>query len=213
MKGHLREFWTDGRIVVIASLFVLFGAISFSSYLSYTTWICMVAGVLSFFVIEYMTHRFILHGLLKSILPKAHEGHEKHHHDPTDIRYLLTPNSFNIPGHLFLWIVFCLSLHSIHKGSAVSFGVALYQLDYEWTHFISHRPIIPLTRFGKWMKKYHLLHHYKNPQYWFGVTNPALDVLIGTNPEPKQVQRAPHDVSLKSENAQPSMEEPSKQWL
>lgn len=27
-------------------------------------------------------------------------------------------------------------------------------LVYEWKHYIAHRPIRPLTRFGRWLKKH-----------------------------------------------------------
>ncbi|MBV8638735.1 MAG: fatty acid hydroxylase, partial [Candidatus Eremiobacteraeota bacterium] len=27
----------------------------------------------------------------------------------------------------------------------------------------------------KYMKKYHLWHHFKNEHFWFGVTNPTMD--------------------------------------
>jgi sterol desaturase/sphingolipid hydroxylase (fatty acid hydroxylase superfamily) len=34
----------------------------------------------------------------------------------------------------------------------------------------------------KYLKRYHLQHHYKTPQQRFGVTSPLWDVLFGTKP-------------------------------
>ena len=47
---------------------------------------------------------------------------------------------------------------------------------YEWVHYVAHVPFRPLTPVGRYMKKYHLWHHFKNERRWFGVTNPALVV-------------------------------------
>lgn len=58
-----------------------------------------------------------------------------------------------------------------------SLGLLLY---YEGSHYVSHRPIAPLTPWGRWMKKYHLWHHFKNEHDWYGVTNPSMDLLFGT---------------------------------
>jgi 4-hydroxysphinganine ceramide fatty acyl 2-hydroxylase len=96
--------------------------------------------------------------------------------------YMLTPNSFNIPLHVLFTAIFCFVTQSLHLGAAVMLGTTLYQLYYEWTHLVSHRPIVPATSIGKNRKKLHLLHHYKSDQNWFGVTNVTFDNVAGTNP-------------------------------
>lgn len=60
-------------------------------------------------------------------------------------------------------------------------------LMYEWKHFIAHVPIKPKTKFGRWVKKLHLLHHHKNENYWYGVSTPFVDVLFGTLKDEKEV--------------------------
>jgi 4-hydroxysphinganine ceramide fatty acyl 2-hydroxylase len=69
-------------------------------------------------------------------------------------------------------------------------GLSLALLYYEWTHYVAHRPIQPRTPWGKWMKKIHIWHHYKNENYWYGVTNPALDMMFGTFKHEKDVPRS-----------------------
>ena len=44
----------------------------------------------------------------------------------------------------------------------------------------AHVPYHPRTRLGRLMKRHHLLHHFKNERFWFGVTNPVVDKLLGT---------------------------------
>jgi 4-hydroxysphinganine ceramide fatty acyl 2-hydroxylase len=53
-------------------------------------------------------------------------------------------------------------------------------LYYEWVHFIAHVPYEPKTRVGRWMKRYHLRHHFVNEKLWFGVSNPAMDLVCRT---------------------------------
>jgi len=74
--------------------------------------------------------------------------------------------------------------------STIAFGTGLIAmlLAYEWKHYVAHRPLKPKTRLGKWLKKTHILHHYKNENYWFGVSNPFMDVLFGTLENEKKVQ-------------------------
>ncbi|GIP22612.1 sterol desaturase family protein [Paenibacillus sp. J22TS3] len=180
----LKEFATDSRVLFISFMLVVYTAVTVITPYSPLMWIAMLGGLLVFFITEYVSHRYILHGWLSRMMPKAHEGHDKHHENPQDFENMLTPNTYNVPVHLLFWVIFCLALQSIHLGSALMIGVALYHLLYEWVHYVSHRPITPRTRWGKWMKKYHLLHHFKDEKYYFGVTNPALDMMLGTDQSP-----------------------------
>jgi hypothetical protein len=69
-------------------------------------------------------------------------------------------------------------------------GNLLALFYYEWVHYVAHIRFVPVTPFGKWIKKYHLLHHFKNEHYWFGVTNPGMDVLSGTYRQVSEVPRS-----------------------
>lgn len=40
------------------------------------------------------------------------------------------------------------------------------------------------------MKKVHLLHHFKNENYWFGVTNMMYDKAFGTYKEEKEAEKS-----------------------
>lgn len=187
MNQHLKEFFSDTRPVFIGLVFLAEIAVVWYTGYSNWLWLAFVAGLFFFFVIEYFIHRFILHGLMKAVLHKAYEGHVRHHMTPTEMKYLLTPNVYNLPGYVAIWIAGWLLTKNPSLIAALVAGISLSQLNYEWTHFVSHRPIVPRTSWGRWMKKFHLLHHYKNEHYWFGVTHPAMDVLLRTDPEQKSV--------------------------
>lgn len=180
MKAYLKEFWTDKRSLFIVSMLIIYSFVFVFTAQQQGAWIAFGSGMVAFIIIEYAAHRFILHGVLAKWMTKAYKGHEDHHDHPTDMVYLLTPNAYNVPNHILLWVVACIITGSLHLGSAALIGLSLYHLYYEWSHFISHRAIVPLTPWGKWMKKYHLLHHFKSPNHRYGVTNPAIDIIVGT---------------------------------
>lgn len=198
MRDHLKEFMRDGRIVFIGTMWVLYLAAIVATGWNGWTWVWLAAGVAIFFFIEYFVHRFVLHGFMSKLMPKAHMGHEKHHEHPNEMEYLLTPNSYNIPYHLGLSVAFAAAFQSVHIAGAIMLGIGTLQMYYEWTHFVSHRPIVPNTRWGKWMKKHHLLHHFKSSEAWYGVTNPAFDKLFGTDDDSSLPNRPRKDNTLHS---------------
>ena len=55
---------------------------------------------------------------------------------------------------------------------------------------VAHIPYQPRTAFGRWIKQYHLRHHYISEKFWFGVSNPSMDLLSGTYKEEREVQRS-----------------------
>jgi len=74
------------------------------------------------------------------------------------------------------------------RGAAA--GQRLGLLWYEWVHYVAHIPYVPKTAFGRWIKKYHLWHHYKNERMWFGVTNPSMDFVGRTYARVDDVERS-----------------------
>jgi hypothetical protein len=113
--------------------------------------------------------------------------HYDHHEDPNHLPLLFLPLWYSGPQFVLVgWIAYVLTGDA---GNTVSFltGAMSYHLYYEWKHYVAHRPIQPLTPWGKRLKKYHLLHHFKNEHYWFGVTHPAMDHLMGTFPDAREV--------------------------
>ncbi|MDP9728256.1 sterol desaturase family protein [Alicyclobacillus tolerans] len=189
MREYLLEFWTDRRVMFLSLVFIASIILTFSLHHSLKLWIAFLSGAVAWYFIEYIVHRFILHGILSKIMPRAYEGHVRHHTHPEEMKTLLTPNQYNIPGYLGIFLLCIWISHSLDISFAFLTTLSICQLYYEWSHFVSHRPIVPLTPWGKWMKKFHLLHHFQNEHYWFGVTNSTLDALVGTSPDPKIVER------------------------
>lgn len=154
--------------------------------------LAVLAGVLLWIPAEYLHHRFVLH-LPRLPWPWAwrlqKRAHAKHHRVPDDPRSLFIP----------WW----LSPVLIATGGAIvaavlgwslwlpaACGHALALVHYELTHFSAHVPYHPHTPWGRAMKRHHLLHHFKNERYWFGVTTPLCDLLLRTWPSPDAVPRS-----------------------
>jgi hypothetical protein len=140
--------------------------------------LAVVAGALVFFVSEYTTHRFLLHAppqrhpFVRSL---QHRLHYDHHVDPADLGLLFLPLWFALPVTALTAALYVAIVRVPAVAGALLLGSVLALLYYEWVHFVAHVPFVPRTPFGRWVKKYHLRHHFKNERRWFGVTNPSMD--------------------------------------
>jgi sterol desaturase/sphingolipid hydroxylase (fatty acid hydroxylase superfamily) len=144
------------------------------------TVIAFLAGAVIYAIAEYFVHCCLLHRFPNAI-PALYKGHAKHHEHPEDFEHLFSPLWYDMLIYVFYFMVLMALLGDLSLAMAVIAGTSLYQLYYQWMHFLAHRPITPLTRWGKWMKKKHLLHHYLDERSWYGVSHPFLDYLAGTN--------------------------------
>jgi len=151
----------------------------------------IVIGMVIFIISEYGTHRFLFH--LKPpknvfLFKLLHRLHYAHHEKPSDLKLLFLPLWYSIPN-LCLLSSFCfLITKSFNMTLYFSFGLIFMLLIYEWKHFVAHRSIKPVTLFGRKLKKRHLLHHFKNENYWFGVSTHVMDIVFHTDKEEKEVE-------------------------
>jgi hypothetical protein len=154
---------------------------------------------------EWVIHVYLLHSKPVRVrgrrfdLPAARE-HRWHHRHPADLNGVL------IPAPIIAVLLPLVALVAVGLGFALNplIGgerwagtltgiVAAYSvlLAYEWCHFLIHSPYIPRGRHYSRIRRSHRLHHYKNEEYWFGVTSNFGDRVIGTNPEAADVPRSP----------------------
>jgi hypothetical protein len=152
----------------------------------------IIVGALLCYLSEYTTHRFAFHapparwGWLRRM---QHRLHYDHHVEPNRLDLLFLPVWFLGPNLAITAALVWLILGA--KATApVMLGVLLAILHYEWVHYIAHIPYKPRTRFGRWMKQYHLRHHFINEKLWFGVSNPSMDIVYRTYRDPKEVEKS-----------------------
>lgn len=138
-------------------------------------------GVLSWTLIEYILHRFIFHHSARSALGKkfVYAAHLAHHETPRTANSFFSSLLMSLPIASAYVLLAWLITGSLHAAAYLFAGLAAGYFCYEWLHFQAHhrRPRLRLLRY---LRKYHLLHHYQSPELRFGVTSPLLDMLMGT---------------------------------
>ncbi len=149
-------------------------------------------GALLFYGSEYGMHRFAFHAPPASmpfVRRLQHRLHYDHHVEPDRLDLLFLPLWFLVPNLAVTAALVALALGSAATASTM-LGVTAAILHYEWTHYVAHTAIRPLTPFGRWVKQYHLRHHFISEKLWFGVSNPSLDLVFGTYRRPGEAKRS-----------------------
>jgi len=191
MKGYYKEFFLFPDITVLLVLIV--GSIGWQvwSGLTWGAFAVFAFGMLTFMFSEYLTHRFVFHlkppknAFLLKMLKRLHYDHHSH---PDNLHLLFLPLWYSLPNLSVLAFIFYIIVGSWGLALAFSSGLMMMLFLYEWKHYVAHRPIKPRTKFGKWVKKTHILHHFKNENFWYGVSTPFVDVLFGTLKNEKEVE-------------------------
>jgi dihydroceramide fatty acyl 2-hydroxylase len=141
----------------------------------------LVLGFLSWGLIEYVLHRFIFHFHARSVRGRkiVYAAHLSHHENPRVTDHLFASLRVSVPIATGYWLLAWAALGTWRAASYLLIGLIAGYFCYEWLHFQAHhrRPRLPLFRY---LKKYHLLHHYRTSDLRFGVTSPLFDLAFGT---------------------------------
>ena len=121
-------------------------------------------------------------------MEKLHYGHHK---NPNDIPLIFAPIMSVIILFIAMFLLFLAISWNLNMSITFLFAVVCYYLHYEWMHLGHHIPsynhIMP---WSKTLKKVHLFHHYKNENYWWGITNILGDIILGTYKKHDEVDRS-----------------------
>jgi 4-hydroxysphinganine ceramide fatty acyl 2-hydroxylase len=188
------SFWRHGSNTVLAAAILVLLALVAARAVPFGPWSlgAVAIGALVFFVSEYTTHRFMLHAPPSKsafVLKLQHRLHYDHHITPTELSLLFLPLWFAIPVAALTFSIYFAVTRSWATSATLLLGSLLGLLWYEWVHYVAHIPYVPKTRFGRFIKKYHLRHHFKNERMWFGVTNPSMDFVGRTYARVDDVER------------------------
>jgi hypothetical protein len=189
------SFWRHGSNTVLLLAAVVLVALFAIRELAFAPILfgAVAIGALVFFVSEYTTHRFMLHAPPSKnafVLKLQHRLHYDHHVEPARLDLLFLPLWFAIPVAALTLAIYFAITRNLSTSAALLLGSVLGLLWYEWVHYVAHIPYVPKTPFGRWIKKYHLWHHYKNERMWFGVTNPSMDFVGRTYARVDDVERS-----------------------
>lgn len=138
-------------------------------------------GILSWTLIEYALHRFIFHYTARSALGRrlVYAAHLSHHENPLATNRLFSGLLISLPIATAYLLLTWSSTGSFHAAAYLFTGLVAGYSCYEWLHFQAHHRR-PRLRLFRYLRRYHLLHHYQTPDHRFGVTSPLFDVLLGT---------------------------------
>lgn len=143
-----------------------------------------VLGYLFWTLFEYWLHRLFFH--LPVVGPKTQRiyfyVHGVHHDYPWDEGRLVIPPgaSLFLCAAIFLtfrWLLGASGMYGPFAGFV--FGYVLYDTIHWYVH--AHAP---KNRFGRWLRREHMVHHFKEPTSRFGVSCPWLDYVFGTRGRP-----------------------------
>jgi len=181
---HGSNIWLALGLAALIAGFAA-GILAFSLF-----WV--IIGALTFYVSEYGFHRFAFHAepsRFPFVRKLQHRLHYDHHAEPDRLDLLFLPVWFLVPNLAITALGFAILFGWTVVASAM-FGVTLAIFHYEWVHYVAHIPYQPRTRIGRWVKQYHLRHHYISEKFWFGVSNPSMDFVGRTYKAAREVERS-----------------------
>jgi sterol desaturase/sphingolipid hydroxylase (fatty acid hydroxylase superfamily) len=138
------------------------------------------AGVLAWTLVEYLSHRFSFHHAptTRRQLVIGYLIHGVHHAYPDDRRRLTTPVVMTLLMGAMILAVFLAALG--RPGFPCFAGFIHGYLLYDLVHYAIHRGSLG-TPIGRFLRRYHLQHHFATPHRQFGVTSPLWDIIFRTS--------------------------------
>ncbi|MDR3419082.1 MAG: sterol desaturase family protein [Nevskia sp.] len=150
---------------------------------------------------EWLIHVFMLHYRPRRLFGRTIDfylpvTHRRHHADPWNLRWVF------IPRHVHLWVFPLIALLAWLAGpwrGPVLSGLCMYLLlglHYEWVHYLAHIPWCPGLAYYRRRVREHRYHHFRNENYWWGVSMGLGDRLFGTAPAVEETGRSGTTASI-----------------
>lgn len=145
----------------------------------------VLAGVLVWTFAEYVLHRWVFH----YCGPRPWQRrmffiiHGVHHDYPNDAGRLVMPLGASIPMGVVFYILFRVIAGPLYC-NPFFIGFGLGYLAYDGLHYAVHHFRMQ-SRVGKWLKRYHMIHHHTGVDARYGVSSPLWDYVFGTSGAPK----------------------------
>ena len=144
--------------------------------------VIFAAGYLAWTLLEYFGHRFVFH-----IRPKSPVGrrvqfliHGVHHEHPNDPSRLVMPPLMSLPIMAGAFAIFRLVAGSAVSPPAMAGFLSGYMI-YDGLHFYLHHRQ-PEHFIGRYLRRRHMHHHFRDDTSWFGVSAPWWDAIFATRP-------------------------------
>lgn len=140
----------------------------------------VLAGLAGWSLIEYLLHRFVLHGV-----QPFQSWHAEHHQRPTAL--ICAPTILSAVLIFTLVFLPALLVSTLWRACALTLGVLAGYLGYAVVHHATHH----WRADSAWLrqrKRWHARHHHTNPPVCFGVTSGFWDHVFASASPPA----APH---------------------
>ena len=194
-KSDFLEFFTHVHPAVVVviwlpvALYFLFAAIARVAPGASAWYIPggLAVGVFIWTFTEYVMHRFVFHYHPHQLWAQKifFMAHGVHHAQPQCKTRLVMPPAASIPMALIFFALFQLIVGIVFGlpqwVSPLFAGFVLGYLAYDMTHYATHH--LPMHgKVLKYLKRYHMLHHFKTPDQRYGVSSPLWDIVFRTKP-------------------------------
>jgi 4-hydroxysphinganine ceramide fatty acyl 2-hydroxylase len=149
------------------------------------TFVGLLIGVFAWTFTEYFLHRFAFHGEAlwlpnnSKVIAVHFLFHGQHHAFPMDKYRLVFPPTMSLAMWVFLVMPVVVAFSPKVMFYAISAGVQAGYVSYDMIHYWTHHGDIQCSHMKK-MKRYHMLHHYRNGDIGFGVSNKFWDYVFKT---------------------------------
>jgi sterol desaturase/sphingolipid hydroxylase (fatty acid hydroxylase superfamily) len=141
-----------------------------------------LGGVFAWTLAEYVLHRYVFHWTNDTAWGRRIHFllHGVHHEYPSDKDRLVMPLLTSVPLAVIFYSLFTLTLgRALGEPSFAGFIVGY--LCYDGTHYYVHH-FVPTTRWGKFLRRHHLTHHFADHDGGFGVSSPLWDLVFRSMP-------------------------------
>src|SRR5690606_27663318 len=144
-----------------------------------TTLAWTMSGFASAHVLESAWHRFIAHGKRPDPTRATHLEHHRRASEMVDVWTEMRENAGRVGGSLAATTAIFGACFGLRRSLPLTAGLAAGFVAVNLYHARMHRRA-PRGRYEEWMWRFHWHHHAADARVNFGLTNPALDFLLGT---------------------------------
>ncbi|MBU3699627.1 MAG: fatty acid hydroxylase [Candidatus Kapabacteria bacterium] len=189
-QNPVLEYFTHVHPVTPLVVFTPIVGVSLYSAALTLTWtaaaIAFWVGVVLWSFTEYTLHRWVFHYSPRSAIGQRLHFlvHGIHHAYPRDSTRLVMPPLVSVPLAALFWAAFTSAFGAWSSGIFAGFIVGY--LCYDMIHYATHH--LPMrSRAGRYLRRYHMNHHFVDDTTAYGVSNPMWDVIFATTPARRTV--------------------------
>jgi len=192
-----REFrrWPSPRFLAVMVTITLGVNLWHGDWRVSDAWLPLIM-IVTWPLVEWTVHTLLLHMKPKHLGsrvldPLFARKHREHHADPTDTELVFLPMRVLWTLLPVFVAVGVFAFPRLGLGLTFLLTIGVIAFVYEWNHYLIHSEYRPRTAAYRAIWRHHRLHHYKNENYWFGLTSTYADHLLRTAPDLSEVERSP----------------------